>query len=39
MNLHPAGEQTLYIQKDSPGKALEANWLPANDTIYLVMAK
>jgi hypothetical protein len=27
-----------YIQKDSPGEAKEANWLPApNDTIYLVM--
>jgi hypothetical protein len=29
---------TIYIQKDSPGKALESNWLPApNDTVYLVM--
>jgi hypothetical protein len=29
---------TIYIQKDSPGKAKEANWLPApNDLIYLVM--
>ncbi|MEE4135219.1 MAG: DUF1214 domain-containing protein, partial [Desulforhopalus sp.] len=29
---------TLYIQKDSPGKDKEANWLPAPDnTIYLVM--
>ena len=28
----------LYIQKDSPGKAKEANWLPApNDTVYLVV--
>jgi hypothetical protein len=32
------GSLTLYIQKDSPGKAKEPNWLPApNDTIYLVM--
>ena len=32
------GSLTLYIQKDSPGKAKEANWLPApNGTIYLVM--
>ena len=23
------GSLTLYIQKDSPGKALESNWLPA----------
>ena len=32
------GSLTLYIQKDSPGKAKEANWLPApNGPIYLVM--
>jgi hypothetical protein len=32
------GSVTLYIQKDSPGKDKEPNWLPApNDTIYLVM--
>ena len=32
------GSITLYIQKDSPGKDKEANWLPApDDTIYLVM--
>ncbi len=32
------GSIRLYIQKDSPGKDKEANWLPApDDTIYLVM--
>jgi hypothetical protein len=32
------GALTLYIQRDSPGKALEGNWLPAPDgPIYLVM--
>jgi hypothetical protein len=32
------GSLTLYIQKDSPGKDKESNWLPAPDgLIYLVM--
>lgn len=32
------GSLTLYIQKASPGKARESNWLPAPDgPIYLVM--
>jgi len=32
------GSLTITIQKDSPGKDLEANWLPAPDgPIYLVM--
>jgi hypothetical protein len=38
MKKNSDGSLTLYIQKDSPGKAKEPNWLPApNDTIYLVM--
>jgi hypothetical protein len=32
------GSLTLYIQKDSPGKDMESNWLPAPDgPIYMVM--
>ncbi len=32
------GSVTIYIQKDSPGKDKEANWLPAPDeTAYMVM--
>jgi hypothetical protein len=38
MKKNPDGSLTLYIQKDSPGKQKESNWLPAPDgTIYLVM--
>jgi hypothetical protein len=38
MKKNADGSLTLYIQKDSPGKDKEANWLPApNGTIYLVL--
>jgi hypothetical protein len=38
MRKNADGSLTLYIQKDSPGKDKESNWLPApNGPIYLVM--
>jgi hypothetical protein len=38
MKKNKDGSLTIYIQKNSPGKAKESNWLPApNDLIYLVM--
>jgi hypothetical protein len=38
MKTNKDGSLTLYIQKASPGKDKESNWLPApNDTAYLVM--
>ncbi|MGD8875816.1 MAG: DUF1214 domain-containing protein, partial [Gammaproteobacteria bacterium] len=38
MKKNADGSLTIYIQKDSPGKDKESNWLPApDDTIYLVM--
>ena len=38
MQKNEDGSLTLYLQKDSPGKEKEANWLPApNGPIYLVM--
>ncbi len=38
MKKNKDGSITIYIQKASPGKAKEANWLPAPDgPIYLVM--
>jgi hypothetical protein len=38
MKRNADGSLTLYVQKDSPGKAKESNWLPApGGPIYLVM--
>ncbi|QDU91359.1 hypothetical protein Pla175_47810 [Pirellulimonas nuda] len=38
LKMNDDGSLTLYIQKDSPGKEKESNWLPAPDgPIYLVM--
>ncbi|MGC8659737.1 MAG: DUF1254 domain-containing protein [Desulfomonilaceae bacterium] len=35
---NPDGSLTIYVQKDSPGKEKESNWLPApNRSFYLVM--
>ena len=35
---NPDGSLTIYIQKDSPGKDKEFNWLPAPDgPLYMVM--
>jgi hypothetical protein len=32
------GSLTLYVQKETPGKDLESNWLPAPDgPFYVVM--
>ena len=38
MKKNPDDSLTIYIQKDSPGKDKQANWLPAPDgPIYMVM--
>jgi hypothetical protein len=38
MRKNPDGSLTIYVRKDSPGKAKEANGLPAPDgPIYVVM--
>jgi hypothetical protein len=38
MKKNADGSLTLYVQKDSPGKDKESNWLPAPDgPIYVVM--
>ena len=33
------GSLALYVQKDSPGKDLEANWLPAPDGPFLCIMR
>ena len=35
----PDGSLTLYIQKDSPGEALESNWLPASEGEFWVVLR
>jgi hypothetical protein len=38
MKTNADGSLTIYIQKDSPGKDKESNWLPApNGPVYMVM--
>jgi hypothetical protein len=38
MKKNDDGSLTIYLQKDTPGKDKEPNWLPAPDgPIYLVM--
>lgn len=38
LKMNEDGSLTIYIQKDSPGKEKESNWLPAPDgPIYVVM--
>ena len=39
MRKNDDGSLTLYIQKDSPGKDLEANWLPAPDGPFYVLLR
>ena len=38
MKKNADGSVTIYVQKDSPGKAKEQNWLPSpNETAYMFM--
>jgi hypothetical protein len=38
MKKNPDGSLTIYIQKDSPGKQKESNWLPSpNGPIYMLL--
>ena len=39
MTLGKDGSLTLYIQKDSPGKVMEANWLPAPDGPFYMLLR
>ncbi len=38
MKKNPDGSLSIYVQRDSPGKAKESNWLPApNGPLFMVM--
>ena len=39
MVLGADGSLTIYIQKDSPGKTLESNWLPAPDGLFFLQLR
>jgi hypothetical protein len=38
-NMNPDGSVDLYLQADSPGKAKEANWLPAPKAQFIPMMR
>ena len=39
MVLGADGGLTIYMQKDSPGKTLESNWLPAPDGLFVLQLR
>ena len=39
LKANPDGSTDLYIQKDTPGKDKEANWLPAPDGDFILMMR
>jgi len=39
MMLGTDGSLTIYIQKESPGKNLESNWLPASDGLFFLQLR
>lgn len=39
LKLNPDGSITLYFQAESPGKALEPNWLPALKGNFIPMMR